>query len=745
MGCSHGASGSGTASSSPSASSQATAGGTPDTSPPVAASTSPEASASPTPDPNLLSYQNGAVVRSYTSALDGSPNDFAGDGANVPDGVKQMSVVWELPGVADLTQAHVELDATEAGKAPENVSIAASTTGPSTGFTDLASVKAAPEATPHDLPLQGKARWIRLTIDRGDAPRPFTGLRVTGTLEPRPAGAPIPTQLVVLDGSPYKDGAFIGKPSNDPWYVRTAQAGSSFTAVRCADEKYADQTLGTLDGRTWTIADERHSGRAAINDEGTMIVGSDGSAFHYVATTTTPAYCAPRTIGNGKRNILILDAVSPARQFSLDDEKEAKPYHITRINATTLTPELLAKHDTLVFNMVCVSSEYLTTQQTDAVNRWVSAGHVAIIWDSDSCGATTNYSFLPYPFKTNNPGAAGAAGKRLIEVESNALGSLDRNDVAHYFDAKAYAANENNQIGDANTTVTKDDHWCGHLFGTNSNNVNGFMQMYAPYGQGFFVFDGFDHDDSDIAEHRRMRTLELMLATPADLPCRVKASQSFVIEPDREGTFVAGTATTLPFDMEVLANQGWKGHVTLTASGNFPASVSPSAFDMSGGTQPLKIAVTVPKTAKPGQYAITVVASDGAATSQAVIQLNATAPPKVIFKQKRIRLYGIHFDYDSAHIQPRSEPVIKQIADIMNQDRSLRFEVEGHTDGDGGAAYNLALSQKRAESVVNDLVRRYHIARSRLIPKGYGLSKPVAPNTTEGGKALNRRVELVRL
>jgi outer membrane protein OmpA-like peptidoglycan-associated protein len=181
------------------------------------------------------------------------------------------------------------------------------------------------------------------------------------------------------------------------------------------------------------------------------------------------------------------------------------------------------------------------------------------------------------------------------------------------------------------------------------------------------------------------------------------------------------------------------------ASGDFPATVTPNSFDMAGGTQALRVDVSIPKSAKAGTYAITAIADDGAgATSQAVITLTATAPPKVVFKQKRIRLYGIHFDYDSAHIQPRSEPVIKEIADVMKQNPSLRFEVEGHTDSDGGAAYNLALSQKRAESVVNDLVHRYHIAHSRLVPKGYGLTKPVASNATEGGKALNRRVELVR-
>ena len=116
-----------------------------------------------------------------------------------------------------------------------------------------------------------------------------------------------------------------------------------------------------------------------------------------------------------------------------------------------------------------------------------------------------------------------------------------------------------------------------------------------------------------------------------------------------------------------------------------------------------------------------------------------------LLPHQTIRLYGIHFDYDSAHIQPRSEPVIADVAALMRANPASRFEISGHTDSDGGAAYNLALSQRRAQAVVDDLVSRYGIARSRLVAKGYGLTRPVASNATAGGKALNRRVELERL
>ena len=127
----------------------------------------------------------------------------------------------------------------------------------------------------------------------------------------------------------------------------------------------------------------------------------------------------------------------------------------------------------------------------------------------------------------------------------------------------------------------------------------------------------------------------------------------------------------------------------------------------------------------------------------------AKAEPAAIAKQlktqKRIRIYGIHFDVDKATIQPQSESVIAQIASVMRDNPTWRFRVEGHTDSDGGYQHNVVLSQNRAQAVVNDLVKRYHIARSRLRAVGYSYSRPVAPNTTAANKALNRRVELVLL
>lgn len=110
----------------------------------------------------------------------------------------------------------------------------------------------------------------------------------------------------------------------------------------------------------------------------------------------------------------------------------------------------------------------------------------------------------------------------------------------------------------------------------------------------------------------------------------------------------------------------------------------------------------------------------------------------------RTQIYGILFDYDKADIKPESAPQLQQITDVMNRNPGIRVEVVGHTDSQGGAAYNMRLSQARAAAVVAELTGRYRVDPSRLTSRGMGLEQPVASNADEAGRALNRRVELIR-
>lgn len=105
---------------------------------------------------------------------------------------------------------------------------------------------------------------------------------------------------------------------------------------------------------------------------------------------------------------------------------------------------------------------------------------------------------------------------------------------------------------------------------------------------------------------------------------------------------------------------------------------------------------------------------------------------------------GIQFDTGKADVKPESASALEQVVKLLQQDASLKIYVVGHTDNVGSLAANLDLSKRRAASVVQVLITQYHIAADRLAPFGNGPYAPIQSNDTEDGRALNRRVELVK-
>ena len=104
---------------------------------------------------------------------------------------------------------------------------------------------------------------------------------------------------------------------------------------------------------------------------------------------------------------------------------------------------------------------------------------------------------------------------------------------------------------------------------------------------------------------------------------------------------------------------------------------------------------------------------------------------------------NILFETGKSTIKSESLPVIDQVYQLMNLDKTLKISIEGHTDNVGDAASNKKLSTDRAKSVMDALTAK-GIDKSRLSSIGWGQEKPVADNRTEEGRAKNRRVEIIK-
>ena len=109
-----------------------------------------------------------------------------------------------------------------------------------------------------------------------------------------------------------------------------------------------------------------------------------------------------------------------------------------------------------------------------------------------------------------------------------------------------------------------------------------------------------------------------------------------------------------------------------------------------------------------------------------------------------IVLDDVNFATNSADIRPESETVLGHALNTFNAYPDMIVEISGYTDNTGSYAYNMQLSQRRADSVRNWLIQK-GVNENRINSKGYGPDNPIAPNNTREGRAKNRRIEFVRL
>ncbi|MEQ6342668.1 MAG: outer membrane beta-barrel protein [Gammaproteobacteria bacterium] len=192
----------------------------------------------------------------------------------------------------------------------------------------------------------------------------------------------------------------------------------------------------------------------------------------------------------------------------------------------------LANYDTAVLNvasndMACNLNKLTASQKTDLVN-FVKSGKKLVIFDSEC--STQDYSWLPFPFTTANPGAQGANGTLNI-LEENTLSSKDPANV-HYIDA-TFLGGSTDAVGDMNVMTTFDPNWCVDMSGTNANQITGPVHTYAKYpagtDAGLIIYNGLDVDylnptsTNDGSKNlRKMWVQELQQPfNPSNLPCGV--------------------------------------------------------------------------------------------------------------------------------------------------------------------------------------------------------------------------------
>ncbi len=139
---------------------------------------------------------------------------------------------------------------------------------------------------------------------------------------------------------------------------------------------------------------------------------------------------------------------------------------------------------------------------------------------------------------------------------------------------------------------------------------------------------------------------------------------------------------------------------------------------------------------QPGNQVLTVTATDsrgGTATASVTIQ---------VVRREVLVFEDVHFDFDRFNLRPDAIKILDDAVTKLQAQGDVRVTIEGHTDSIGTVEYNLALGERRANSVRDYLVQR-GIVNMRLMTVSYGEERPMADNSTAQGRAMNRRAHLV--
>ena len=168
-------------------------------------------------------------------------------------------------------------------------------------------------------------------------------------------------------------------------------------------------------------------------------------------------------------------------------------FTFTTMSEASVSAATLAPYDTAVLNIGSDCYNSLTLSQEEDLIAFVADGKKLIIYDSEC--PTIDYSWLPYPFTTVNPGQLGAYGTLNI-VEDNTLSSNDP--ISPFYINAAHLASTTDAVGDMNVMTTYDPHWCLDMSGTNAVAATGPVHTYAKYpagtDSGLIIYNGLDLD-----------------------------------------------------------------------------------------------------------------------------------------------------------------------------------------------------------------------------------------------------------
>ena len=120
-------------------------------------------------------------------------------------------------------------------------------------------------------------------------------------------------------------------------------------------------------------------------------------------------------------------------------------------------------------------------------------------------------------------------------------------------------------------------------------------------------------------------------------------------------------------------------------------------------------------------------------------------PPRVELRDNKIDFKEkIQFEVNKAVIKPESDSLLHDIAEVIKKNPQVKkLSIEGHASAEGDAKRNKALSDERAKAVMAHLTKKENVDAARMVAKGWGIEKPIAPNDTEENREKNRRVEFL--